>query len=145
MISGWSKAAHGTGTMYLRFVLPTKNPHTGIADGVFEVAYDIRDSGALCEHEQQELEGLLRWFDDNLRDPIRFNRTKSKGWYRRNTKGASWFKSSAKRHMVRMHRLAEILRNHGHHVSMIKASNPGYIIYEDPHQVVAEPFNDLRS
>jgi hypothetical protein len=72
--------------MYLRFVLPNMNPDTGLEDGVFELAYEIRREGDLSEHEREELGDLLRWFGDNLQLPDRFNRTRSKGYYRRATK-----------------------------------------------------------
>ncbi len=41
-----------------------------------------------------------------------------------------------------MERLAEILREHGYTVSRITEHRVGYIVYEDEHQVVAEPFAD---
>jgi hypothetical protein len=130
--------------MYLRFILPRINPDSGIEDGVFDLAYEIRRQGEISEHERAELGDLLRWFVDNLSVPTRFNRTKSKGHYRRTTKGISWFTSSARLHATKMHRMAAILRNQGHQVTMIKTSNPGYVVYEDDHQVIAEPFSDLR-
>ena len=130
--------------MYLRFVLDRRNPHSGVKDGIFEVAYDVRDEGSLSLGEREELEGLLRWFDDNMKEPTRFNRTKSKGWYRRNTKGVCWLKASAVPHVAKMQSLAEILRGQGHEVTMITTSNPGYKVYEDDHQLVAEPFRDMR-
>ena len=130
--------------MYLRFILPRMNPDSGIEDGVFELAYEIRRQGEISEHERAEPADLLRWFGDNLKVPARFNRTKSKGHYRRATKGISLFKSSARPHVTKMHRMAAILRNQGYQVTMIKTSNPGYVVYEDDHQVIAEPFSDLR-
>jgi hypothetical protein len=130
--------------MYLRFVLPIKNSDTGGDDGVFRVAYDLQREGDLTPDERQELEGLLGWFGDNLAIPTRFNRSKSKGYYRRATKGISWFKSSAKVHVANMYRLAAILARQGYHVSVIKTSRPGYVVHEDDHQIVAEPFSDIR-
>ncbi len=130
--------------MYLRFVLTMQNPDTGVEEGVFSTAYALRREGALSSHERDELGILLRWFGDNLSVPARFNRTKSKGYYRRATKGISWFKSLAGEHIARMYRISAILEIHGHHVSMIKTSKPGYVVYQDEHQIVAEPFNDLR-
>ena len=73
--------------MYLRFVLPRTNPDSGIRDGVFETAYEIERDGELSVHERRELAALLAWFSRNLTIPTRFNRTKSKGYYHRVTKG----------------------------------------------------------
>ncbi len=128
--------------MFVRFVFQQLNPDTGVSDGIFDTAYQLRDSGKLPEYEEQELSALLCWFGDYLDVPARFNRTKSKGYYRRTTKGISWFKSTAKEQISNMRRLAGILGENGHDVTMIKAGNPGYIVCEDEHQVVAEPFSD---
>ena len=130
--------------MFLRFVLPQINPDTGVKDGVFDAAYELRDRGQLPEHEEQELRRLLCWFGDNLNEPTRFNRTTSKGYYRRATKGISWFKPTAVEQIANMHRLIAILEENGHQVAMIKVRNPGYIVYEDEYQVVAELFSDTR-
>lgn len=130
--------------MYLRFVIPMKDSDSGVEQGAFQAAYRARRAGGLCAHERQELDDLLDWFADNLEAPVRFNRTKSRGYYRRATKGVCWFKPSARQHLARMHRMAAILRNQGYHVTMTKTRKPGYLIYEDEHQVVAEPFRDLR-
>ena len=121
--------------MFVRFAIQQMNPDTGLDDGVFATAYLLHDSGELTKHEKQELSALLCWFGDHLDVPTRFNRTKSKGYYRRATKGVSWFKSTAKEQISNMRRLAEILREHGFNVTMIKTENPGYVIHEDENQV----------
>ncbi len=131
--------------MFLRFVSQVKHPDTGVEAGVFTVAYDLRDSGQLQAHEQKDLEALLAWFANNLEEPTRFNKTRSKGWYRRATKGVSWFKPTAIEHISKMRELAAFLEQYGHHVRTIKQQSPGYVVYEDEHQVVAEPFADQRS
>lgn len=128
--------------MYLRFVLPTTNAESGVNEGVFAAAYDLRENGGVSGTSLEELSALLSWFSANLVIPKRFNRTKSKGHYRRSTKGISWFKPSATEHLSKMHRIVAILEDNGHHPNMIKIKNPGYIVYEDEFQVVAEPFNE---
>jgi len=135
---------NGSSEIFVRFVLPRMNQDTGVKDGVFSVAYALRREGNLPGDEYTELDSLLDWFGDSLSVPSRFNRTKSKGYLRRNTKGISWLKSSARKHVSQMHRLAKILKKHGHHVTMIKTHRPGFVVYEDSHQIVAEPFRDLR-
>jgi hypothetical protein len=37
-----------------------------------------------------------------------------------------------------------ILQQHGVYVRTHKARRPGYIVYEDEYQVVAEPVSDLK-
>lgn len=129
--------------MYLRFVLPATHPDTGVDTGVFKVAYALKNEGEISEAERQELTELLDWFGAELAVPDRFSRSTSKGHCRRATKGISWLKASANEHVKRMHRLVQILREHGHHVEMIRSANPGYVVYQDDHQIVAEPFNDM--
>jgi len=55
-----------------------------------------------------------------------------------------WFKSSAMQHIGRIYEMVCILEQHGIYVQVLKADRPGYIVYQDEHQVVAEPFADLH-
>ena len=113
-------------------------------EGIFHAAYELQRDGKLPEQEDQELAALLVWFSENLEIPARFNRSKSKGASHRATKGVSWLKPSAKKHIAKFWKLKENLERHGHRVSFIKVRRPGYIVYEDKFQVVAEPFSDIR-
>lgn len=92
--------------MYLRFVLPKTNANPGIKDGILAAAYAVQAKGDLSTYDRDELDALLRWFADDLKKPTRFNRWRSKGWYRRNTKGVCWLKPAAVVHVGKMHRLA---------------------------------------
>lgn len=94
--------------------------------------------------DRKLLQGLLAWFETNLAIPERFNRTKSKGYYRRNAAGVSWIKASAHEHIAKMRALVLILENNGYVVSQLATTRPGYVIFEDDHQVIAEPFRDNR-
>ena len=76
-------------------------------------------------------------------DPIQ--PTKSKGFYRRNTRGIAWFKDCATEHLARMQEMKTLLEQYGHPVVMLSESRVGYLIYEDAFQVVAEPFSDTRT
>ena len=130
--------------MLIRFVLPTKNADTGVREGVFGAAYELPDRADIPEKDLQELTALLEWFGSNLKTPRRFNKTTSKGYYRKATKGVSWFKSTADEHVAKLWALTRILAKNGHQPELIKTRKPGYIVYEDEIQVVAEPFSDLR-
>ena len=131
--------------IYLRFVLPRKHPASGVRDGIFGAAYELSNNGGLPEAQREEIDTMLRWFESNFDMPDRFNRTRSKGYYRRKTKGISWFKSTAHAHLEKARRLAGILKDNGFHITMIKTRNPGYIVHEDEHQIVAEPFGDTTA
>jgi len=39
-----------------------------------------------------------------------------------------------------MWEMAQILERNGHYVKKIRTAKPGYVIYEDEWQLVAEPF-----
>lgn len=49
----------------------------------------------------------------------------------------SWFKPTAREHISNMRALAAILDAHGITVDVLREQRPGYIVYEDEHQVVA--------
>jgi hypothetical protein len=123
-----------------RFVLPHSHPDTGVKDGVFRAAYALRRGNELSVADRQSLEDLLGWFKSNLAIPERFNKSKSKGYYRRRSAGISWLKPTASEHLAKMGELAKILQNNGYEVSQISTDRPGYVVFEDDHQVVAEPF-----
>jgi hypothetical protein len=55
-----------------------------------------------------------------------------------------WFKASAREHIAKMYEMACIVELNGVWVRMIKTCRPGYIVYEDEYQVVAEPFAELE-
>jgi hypothetical protein len=54
-----------------------------------------------------------------------------------------WFKSSAREHLAKIHEMACILNQNLVYVQVFKTRHPGYIVYQDEYQVVAEPFADL--
>jgi hypothetical protein len=47
--------------------------------------------------------------------------------------------------LSRMHQLKDILEANGHQVTLVHETRIGYIVYEDPLQVVAEPFAETRT
>jgi len=130
---------------FLRFVLSTRDADSGVEAGPFSVAYRLRDAPEVRAADRESLRGVLAWFEKNLATPERFNRSASKGYYRRNTRGITWFRDSAAECIARMHELRAILETYGHAVELVKEDRVGYIVYEDDQQVVAEPFADTRT
>jgi hypothetical protein len=112
---------------------------------LFRLAYRLRDAPEVNAHDRQALAEALEWFDKNLRAPDRFNRSTSKGFYRRATRGIAWLRDSATDCASRMHRIKDIFEAHGHQVTMIRETRVGYIVYEDDLQVIAEPFADTQT
>jgi hypothetical protein len=122
-----------------------RDAESGVETGLFQVAYRLRDSANLAPDDRVVLRDNLSWFDTNLPKPDRFNRTKSKGHYRRNAAGIAWFRDTATECIRRMFAIKKVLEAHGHTISLIRAERVGYIVYEDALQVVAEPFAERRT
>jgi hypothetical protein len=56
----------------------------------------------------------------------------------------SWLKHTAAEHITKMRALTVILEENGYRVSQITTKRPGYVVFEDDHQLVAEPFRSAR-
>ena len=130
---------------FIRFVLARRHPDSGVEDGAFALAYELRDSPHVEIADRDVLIENLAWFEKNLETPTRFNRTKSKGFYRRKTRGIAWFKDTATDHLSRMHQIKAVLEHYGHSVVMLSETRVGYVIHDDAFQVVAEPFSDTQT
>ena len=121
------------------------HPDTAVADGLFGVAYALRDATETSISDRECLAGLLAWFSENLPIPKRFNRSASKGYYRRKTKGIAWFRDDAREHISRMHEMKRVLEENGHVVHIVREDRIGYVVYRDDAQAIAEPFADTRT
>ena len=128
--------------MYIRFITKGANINSGVQSGLFTAAYELARNDVLPEYTGQTLLELLDWFENNLLIPKRFNRTKSKGFYRRSNKGIAWFKPVAEQHISKAFELKAILEDQGYLIEILTSSRLGYVIYEDEHQIIAEPFRD---
>jgi hypothetical protein len=129
----------GPVTVYLRFVVADIDESTGRELGLFHAVRDLRETGKLQHHEEEQHDLIRQWFNDNLEKPTRFTASKPP-YYRKQDKAISWFKDSANQHLARMRELSNILEHHGISVRMLKTDRVGYVVYEDEYQVVAEPF-----
>ena len=129
----------------MRFVLASRSPDSGVQDGVFRAAYALRSGRDVNPDERKSLDDTLSWFEENLATPERFNRTRSKGFYRRKARGIAWFRDTAQEHLAKMHQLRQVLERHGYRVELIREDRVGYVVYEDAVQVIAEPFSDTKT
>jgi hypothetical protein len=129
---------------FLRFESVQLHAVSGKLKGIFAVAYDLRGSVELLPYQHDNLEDLLAWFRKNLAIPKRFTSSKSKGYYRRQTVGLSWFKDSSAECLLKIRELEALLKDLDVVINCVVTTNPGYIVYEDKHQVVAEPFSDRK-
>ena len=124
---------------FVRFVVLHKDEDSAKRQGLFQAIADLDYSGALQSHEQSIRDDVKNWFSNNLEKPRKFSRSSRP--HAKNV-ALSWFKDSAIEHIRKMHDLAQILRAHDVHVEVIKTDRPGYVVYEDEHQITAEPFGD---
>ncbi len=125
--------------MFVRFVTPVLNAASGRRQGVFTAAYDLQDRGILSTESQIQINWLLKWFDDYLGVPDKFSRRARRDAGRI---AISWFKDAAREHVSRMHALCLVLKGQGTVIEMLTTPRPGYIVFEDDHQVAAIPFAD---
>jgi hypothetical protein len=128
--------------MYMRFVQTSYDTTSGRRNGLFVGASGLRDAPETPQYIAAQIAAILEWFGTNLLTPTRFNRTTSKGAPRRNTIGLSWFKPTADAHLQKAHELRAMLEENGCTITILKTDRPGFIVYEDDYQIVAEPFAD---
>ena len=124
---------------YNRFVVSKKDSDSQKRGGLFHAISDLVNSGALAEHEHVVADELGVWFTQNLPVPRRFAKSRAP---RAKNVAISWFKDSAVEHIRKMHEVVQILAAHGIPVDVITTDRPGYVVYEDAHQITAEPFRD---
>lgn len=123
--------------MYIRFATDRLDDETGKPVGVFAVAYQLLENDSLAEYQYEEIRTTLNWFKTNLPIPSRFTRSRR---LHREGKGICWFKADAVDCMRHVRYLAQLVAEHDVAVREIVTECPGYVIYEDGQQVVAEPF-----
>lgn len=127
--------------MLIRFVIASRDEDSGRRQGLFQAADELRASGRMSGTDEQRLNEVEQWFRDNLPVPKRFA-VSSKP--RRKAQAISWFRDTATEQIARMRDFQVILESYGVAVEMLRERRPGYVVYEDDHQVVAYPFSETR-
>jgi hypothetical protein len=123
--------------MFIRFVTDQPDEDTGIPVGVFAIAYRLLDNTEVDDCERTEIRKTLDWFKTNLPIPKRFVRSRKP---HRQDRGICWFKSDAIECVTNIRYLVHLVREQNVIVRELTTETPGYMIYEDRFQVVAEPF-----
>lgn len=130
---------------FVRFVIGAVDADSARATGLFQAAYDLVDDVDTDPGVRAAIDAHLAWFEAHLDEPDRFGHTTSKGWYRRATRGISWFREEAIEHVARADELAWVLRANGVAVDRVRQDRVGAVFYADAVQVVAEPFRDTET
>jgi hypothetical protein len=118
---------------YIRFVVGHKDEDSHVNQGIFQAVARAIEWETITGEDADELNALRMWFSENLERPTSFGRGKL-------SLGISWFKVTASEHITRIWHMVRILERHGIYIKKIKTEKPGYLVYEDDWQVVAEPF-----
>ncbi len=130
-------------SIYVRFVCFHTVERQRNRLGVFQALRLARDSDVAPDWALAELKVLNDWFTDNLARPASFatgrRRSSKGGRIRSGQTGLSWFKGTAGEHIRQMHRLKIALQECGIHVEVVTTRDPGKIVWQDAHQLVAEP------
>jgi hypothetical protein len=123
--------------MLVRFAVLERDSDSQVERGLFQATESLRSAGRLAEYEEAIVRETFRWFNRCLPVPGRFSRSSRAHAAAR---AISWFKPTARECIARMRELAAVLEEHGHHTLQLTTGRPGYVVYEDAYQVVAEPF-----
>lgn len=123
--------------MFIRFVTDECEDDTGLPLGIFRPAYRLCEDASVPEWQRSELSSVLGWFRTQLPIPNRFARNLRP---HRVSTGLCWFNEEATDCIRQVCYLVQIVSDLGVNVREIRTERPGYIIYEDQFQVVAEPF-----
>jgi hypothetical protein len=118
---------------YIRFVIGRKDEDSHVEQGIFQAAVQALEWQNITGSDADQLNELRAWFSENLEKPTSFGRDKLR-------LGICWFKTVSTEHISRIWEMVQILERNGTYVKKIRTDKPGYVIYEDEWQLVAEPF-----
>jgi hypothetical protein len=117
---------------YVRFVGGRPDEESQDDRGIFHVAALAVEWQDITGSDADQLNERITWFSENLEKPASFGRDA-------NRLGICWFKTGATEHISRIWEIVQILERNGINVKRIRTDKPGYVIYEDEWQLVAEP------
>jgi len=118
---------------YIRFVIDRKDEESHVEQGIFQAVALALEWQDITGSDADELNELRAWFNENLERPTSFGRGKLR-------RGICWFKTDSSEHISRIWEMVHILERNGIYAKQIRTGRPGYVIYEDEWQLVAEPF-----
>jgi len=125
--------------MYLRFVIAKQDEQSGRRQGLFYASYELEERGDLTAIEVSALDEIHHWFAKNMSEPTTASLSSRPHG---KAQALSWFKETAVGHVSKMRSLQALLEQHGVWSEVLRTARPGYVVYEDDHQVLAYPFAD---
>jgi hypothetical protein len=125
--------------VYVRFVCFQQVKGQKNRLGLFQALDEARMSDHASSWALAEVKATNDWFNNELDAPTTFSRGK---WRKPGQLALCWFKSTATEHIQRMYRLKQALEDCGIHVEVLTTRDPGHILFEDDHQVAAEPLHN---
>jgi hypothetical protein len=119
---------------YIRFVIGRTDEDSHVGQGIFQAAAQALEWRTITGSDADELNELRAWFNENLEKPSSFGRANLH-------RGICWFRTEASEHISRMWEMVRILERNGIFVKKLRTDRPGYVVYEDEFQILAEPFH----
>jgi hypothetical protein len=123
--------------VFVRFVTAERDERSGEQQGIFTALYRLESQGLLAPHETEWFRLAETWLNEHLRRPERL------AWSSRPDapeRALTWLKLSAAEHVAKLRELAALLEHKDVPVKELRTDRPGYVVYEDEHQVAAIPF-----
>ena len=121
----------------VRFVIDAIDRDSGKRLGIFQAAWDLSDWKELSGEKRKVLLEMLKWFEKNLAKPRAI--CAGAGEVILRFKAISWIKGGASDHVNRMHAICRMLNEHHIRTEMITSVRPGYIVFEEEHQIAEVP------
>jgi len=119
-------------SVFIRFQGKRENLGTASKLGIFQLAYDLRDSELLPKYVLDELNQSLAWLKMHLHSPTVLRKEE-------HFRAISWFRDTAKEPLKRIWRIKTILEEYGYPIDVVKTKVPGSIVFQDGWQVIAKP------
>jgi hypothetical protein len=127
--------------MYIRFVLPWRDPDSRVEAGFFRAASDVASAeDRVPEWIRAELWREINWFNAQLPIPRRIVREFRR---RRAIHGICWFRPEAGEAINRARYAGWLMTEAGVPVREIRTSRLREVIWRDDYQVVAKPGRGL--
>lgn len=119
---------------YLRFVVGAERQPIHTLGGLIRHDLTVRVGTHMLEHERTLWKETIRWFNKHMAVPPYSTRQKL------GRRAVCWLRDDAHECIREMRVLAYLLGEAGVPTRVLERANPGRIVWQDEHQVVALPW-----